>query len=188
MSRPSSTEAVRHLRDLRAAAAAGRAIEPAITEWIVRAIDCYLAQAPAVTLDAALGLAPGWRGGDGWWVAETRSMRDAAIARIDRSLFGHLDVTAAARSLIAIERRHRERKAGLGACEAELLAELQRCGRGIPGERQLKTIIARERKTLGAEIKPMLKLPDMNYRTEFAHHHSDYGMNGDANSCGTANR
>ena len=51
--------------------------------WLAAAVRRYVGAAPAVTLDVALGLAPGTGGGLPWWAAAAIAERNAALRTVD---------------------------------------------------------------------------------------------------------
>jgi hypothetical protein len=126
------------LRRIVASAEAGAPLPPDDAAWLAQGARAYLEDAPAVRLDAALGLHPGW-GESGWWTTGPRAERDTLLAQIDRQLFGQLDIPTAARSIVALVRRRHEPAA------APFLDRLAATGRGVPGDKQLRNILRRAR-------------------------------------------
>jgi hypothetical protein len=137
------TSPIDRLRRPVAALEAGDALDPADAAWLAGGAKAYLARAPGIRLDAALGLHPE-RGEAGWWTVEPRSARDAILGEIDRQLFAQLDVPQAAREIIALERRRRQRQA-VDLNVGELFARLTRTGLAVPAEKQVKNILHRTR-------------------------------------------
>lgn len=134
---------VGRLRRMVEALQAGDAPDPADAAWFTEGAREYLRDAPAVRLDAALGLHPGW-GEAGWWTVGPRAARDAALAAMDQQLYGHLDIPSSARSIVALARRRMEH-GDVHAREARLLDRLATTAKGVPGERQIQNIIRRSR-------------------------------------------
>jgi hypothetical protein len=137
------TEPVDRLRRILAALDAGGAIAPDDAAWLASGARAYLQDAPAVRLDAALGLHPEW-GSPGWWTTGPRAQRDAALIEMHKQLFGHLDIASAARAIVALARRWHER-GHLHASEARLLDRLNGTCKGVPGARQVANILRTSR-------------------------------------------
>ncbi len=131
------------LRRLVAALEAGEKPATADVVWFAAGAREYLRDAPAVRLDAALGLHPGW-GEAGWWTTGPRAARDAVLGEIDRQLFGHLDIPTSAKSIVALARRRQER-ADLPEQQARLLDRLISAGKGVPGPKQIANILRNSR-------------------------------------------
>jgi hypothetical protein len=127
------------LRRVLAALEAEEPINPEDATWLAQGARAYLRDAPAIRLDAALGLHPE-RGNVGWWTSEPRSSRDAVLAEMDRQLYAQLDIPKAAQELVALARRRNQREP-LPLNEAALLAQLARTGRGLPGRKQIENIL-----------------------------------------------
>lgn len=106
MSDTSTPEPVAHLRRLRAAAAAGRPLDPATARWIEQRLGRYLADAPqGLTLDRALDLQP-MPGQESWWTLERRARRDDAIRRLRRALCPTASTATAAAIIAETARRY----------------------------------------------------------------------------------
>ncbi len=113
--------------------------------WFVEAVRIYEAgAADGLTLDRALGLTPS-PGKDGWWKAEPRARRDAALRAAHRKQFSGLALTAAAREIA--RRAHRLQLAALRhepeppqPADVHLMDALA-SGAPIPGPRQLANVL-----------------------------------------------
>lgn len=138
-----STAAIARLRKL-----AGVLERTRAAPWFAEALRTYeLGAADGVTLDHVLGLTPP-SGGDGWWEAEPRARRDAALRKVHRQHFGNLCITAAARE---IGRRAQRLQLAALRREAEppqpgdeLLVDALASGVPIPRPRQLVNILCNE--------------------------------------------
>ncbi len=139
----SSTTAIARLRTL-----AGVLERTRAAPWFVEALRTYeRGAADGVTLDQVLGLTPP-PGGDGWWEAEPRARRDAALRAVHRQHFGDLCITAAARE---IGRRAQRLQLAALRREAEppqpgdaLLVDALASGVPIPRPRQLVNILCNQ--------------------------------------------
>jgi hypothetical protein len=139
----STVAPIDRLRRIVAHTEAGQPLQPDDAAWLAAGARVYMETAPTVRLDAALGLHPQW-GEAGWWIAGPRAERDALLAQMDQQLFGDLDISAAARSIVALARRRQE-CADVHAAAAPLLDQLAATGRSVPGQRQLMNILRRSR-------------------------------------------
>jgi hypothetical protein len=140
------TAPVDRLRRLVAALETGDTPDLVDAAWFAKGAREYLRDAPAVRLDAALGLHPGW-GEAGWWTTGPRAERDAALAEMDKQLFGHLDIPTSAKSIVALARRRQER-GDVHIREARLLDRLSGTGKGVPGLKQIANILRSSRAML----------------------------------------
>jgi hypothetical protein len=140
------------LRRILAALETGTAIAPDDAAWLATGIRAYLQDAPAVRLDAALGLHPEW-GKPGWWTTGPRAERDAALIEMHKQLFGHLDIASAAKSIVALARRRHER-GDVHPREVRLLDQLNATCKGVPGARQVANILRTSR---GMVVNPPRK-------------------------------
>jgi hypothetical protein len=141
------TAPVDRLRRVLAALESGTAPDPDDAAWLVSGARTYLRDAPAVRLDAALGLHPGW-GEAGWWTTGPRAERDAVLVDMDRQLFGHLDIATSAKSIVALARRRQER-GDVHAREVRLLDRLNGTCKGVPGAKQVANILRSSRGMVG---------------------------------------
>lgn len=139
----SSTAAIARLRKL-----AGVLERTRAAPWFAEALRTYeAAAAEGVTLDQVLGLTPP-PGGDGWWEAEPRARRDAALRAVHRQHFGDLCITVAAREIGRRAQRLHQAKLHDEAeppqpCDA-LLVDALASGVPIPRTRQLVNILCNE--------------------------------------------
>jgi hypothetical protein len=134
---------IERLRRVLEALESGAVPDPDDTAWLITGARTYLRDAPAVRLDAALGLHPGW-GEAGWWTTGPRAERDAVLAEMDKQLFGHLDIATSAKSIVALARRRQER-GDVHAREVRLLDQLNATCKGVPGPKQVANILRTSR-------------------------------------------
>ena len=133
--------AINLLRQVIHHARRGQPIPPEAAGWLVAGAQRYEASAragEAIGLDVALGL--GVPGRHGWWTVEARARRDDLLRELRGKRFAHLDDAEAARQIHAMVR--------LAPQEPALSAALS-TGLGMPGVKQLKTILGRKSAALG---------------------------------------
>lgn len=115
--------------------------EPSDEAWLLGAVRQYMASPGPGKLEAALGLLPRW-GQPGWWTTEARADRNALIAALDKQICAAHDIPAAARQIVQmVTARRIKGDEGVPPDAAVLLDQIGRTGQGVPGEKQLQTIL-----------------------------------------------
>ncbi len=144
---PAAPEPIDRWRRIMNHVRAGQPLDAADAGWLLQASQTYLNDPAGVRLDVVLGLHPRW-GEAGWWTLESRSDRDAILAEMDQQLYSRLDVTTAARLIVAAALNGRQSSATLPPAEADFLARISKTGRSVPGHRQVKNILRKSRGNL----------------------------------------
>lgn len=133
------------LRRIVAANRAGLPLHPADIAELARASEAHLADPPGVRFDVALGLHPKW-GARAWWTIEAQASRNSAVATLDRELYPDLPVSVAARKIAQLSASRQRRSVNaFNPTERAMLALIDRTGCGMPGERQIRDILATAR-------------------------------------------
>lgn len=135
-----SIVAVERLRRIVAAVEIGAQISTDDVDWFVTGCRRYLSQAPALDLDHCLGLAA-VGGRRHWTTTEKQHQRDEALRAIYRDHFSDLNVTAAARELDQLFRRHR---ACASASDERARKVVELAKYRLPKPRRLQDILGTE--------------------------------------------
>src|SRR5262245_54428157 len=155
---------IKDLREIARCCNEGRQLNDRLARWLGRSLGDFLAHRTH-TLDDALGLRSA-RGGVPWWQEEAMRQRNAFLRELRQNFFSHESLSGQARQIYVLAVRYASSAwrfdrnqdvlpAVYRDTPKEFLWNAFKSGAPMPiGERQLRTILAQEKRDLEHSRQP----------------------------------